>query len=129
MKPERDNEIAWPEPVEWHNRYNVGVTEYPGPEANEVRHMFFLVAYDICEPKRLRRVAKTCEDYGVRIEKSVFQCDLPHEQFENLWCELIDIIDEEEDAIVCYRICKACLQEVESMGVVRMPQKRICYIL
>ena len=71
----------WNEPIEWHNAYQAGVTEFhPGPEAREVHHMFYLVAYDIADPSRLRRVAKACEDYGIRLEKSVFQCDLPEEQ-------------------------------------------------
>ena len=127
MQPAQNEQ--WGEPVEWHNCYNVGINEYPGPEASKVSHMFFLVAYDICKPSRLRKVAKTCEDYGVRIEKSVFQCDLPRDRFEDLWCELIDLIDEDEDAVIAYRICQSCLREAESMGIVRTPQKRICYIL
>jgi CRISPR-associated protein Cas2 len=120
----------WNEAIEWHNAYQAGVTEFhPGPETREVQHMLYLVAYDICEPSRLRRVAKACEDYGVRIEKSVFQCDLPEEQFQNLWCELIDLIKEDEDAVVAYRICQSCLRQAESMGVVPALEKRVCYIL
>jgi len=120
----------WPEPVEWYNRYWVGVTEYhPGPDSREVRYMYFLVAYDICSDKRLRQVAKLCESYGFRVEKSVFECDLPYERFQELWLGLMDIIDEEEDAVVAYRLCSSCLKEVESMGVVPRPQKGLCYIL
>ena len=112
-----------------YNRYDVGVMIHPGPEDKRVRFMYYLVAYDICHPSRLRRVAKTCEAYGVRLEKSVFQCDLRPELFEQLWLELIDLIDEEEDAIVAYRICRSCLREVESMGVVSLPERPLCYIL
>ncbi len=120
----------WHEPIDWYNAFQAGVTEFhPGPEALEVRHMFYIVAYDICEPSRLRRVARICEDYGIRIEKSVFQCDLPEEQFQNLWCELIDVIDDEEDAVVAYRICQSCIREAESMGVVPTFEKRVCYML
>jgi CRISPR-associated protein Cas2 len=36
----------------------------------------YLIAYDICEPKRLRRVCKTMEEYGERLQYSVFICDL-----------------------------------------------------
>ncbi|NOY80085.1 MAG: CRISPR-associated endonuclease Cas2 [Kiritimatiellaeota bacterium] len=91
--------------------------------------MLFIVAYDICDPKRLRQVAKTCEEYGARIEKSVFQCDLRQEQFNAFWLELIDLIDEEEDAVVAYRICQSCLREAESMGVAPTLDKPVCYIL
>ena len=128
--PARMPEASWPEPVDWHNRYDVGVTEHhPGPESMEIKHMLNLVAYDVCEPKRLRKVAKVCEDFGARVEKSVFECDLPDELFQRLWLRLIEIIDEGEDAIIAYRICKSCVKQVESMGVVARPIKRICYIL
>ena len=119
----------WPEPVEWYNRYEIGVRQFPAPDEQEMRHMFFLVAYDICQPGRLRKVAKVCELYGVRIEKSVFQCDIPHKEFEALWCEVIDLIAEEEDSVLAYRICASCLKEAESAGVVPRPQKRLYYIV
>ena len=112
-----------------YNRYDIGVLIRPGPEDQQVRFMYYLVAYDICEASRLRRVAKTCEAYGVRLEKSVFQCDLRPELFEQLWLELIDLVDEEEDAIIAYRICRSCLREVESMGVISLPERPLCYIL
>ena len=120
----------WGEPIEWHNAYQAGVTEFhPGPEAKEIRHMLHIVAYDIADPKRLRKVAKTCEDYGVRVEKSVFHCDIAQELFDRLWLELIDLIDEEEDAVVAYRICQACMARTESMGVLPEFGKPLCYIL
>jgi CRISPR-associated protein Cas2 len=36
----------------------------------------FLIAYDICDPQRLRQVCKTMESYGERLQYSVFICDL-----------------------------------------------------
>ena len=36
----------------------------------------YLIAYDITEPRRLRRVCKTMEEYGERLQYSVFICDL-----------------------------------------------------
>jgi CRISPR-associated protein Cas2 len=36
----------------------------------------YLIAYDICDPKRLRQVCKTMEEYGERLQYSVFICDL-----------------------------------------------------
>jgi len=116
--------------IDWHNRYEVGeLVAFPGPESQDIRYVLHLVAYDICEPRRLRRVAKICEAYGMRLEKSVFTCDLPPHLFERMWMELIDEIDEEEDAVVAYRICAGCLREAESMGVVSLPKKPLCYLL
>ena len=36
----------------------------------------YLVSYDICDPKRLRRVAKVLEGFGTRLQYSVFECPL-----------------------------------------------------
>ncbi len=44
--------------------------------------MLRIVAYDIVSASRLRRVARVCTDYGVRVEKSVFECRLSNEQFD-----------------------------------------------
>ena len=128
--PPSESAPEWARPVAEYTRYDVGVTEHhPGPETKEIRHVLYLVAYDICEPKRLRKVAEACDAFGVRIEKSVFECDLPPEQFDRLWCRLIDLIKEDEDAVVAYRICASCHRQIESIGVVPRPEKPLCYIL
>ena len=98
-------------------------------QPDQVHHMIYLVAYDIASPHRLRHVAKICEDFGARVEKSVFECDLPPEQFQKLWLRLMDEIDETQDAIIAYRICTSCLRETESIGTVARPEKPVCYIL
>ena len=60
----------------------------------------YIVTYDICDPKRLRRVFRICKDHGLHLQLSVFECDLtPMEkiQFENL---LGRVIDHEEDQVL-----------------------------
>ena len=37
----------------------------------------YLIVYDIRDPVRLRKLAKIAEDYGLRMQKSVFQAELP----------------------------------------------------
>ena len=44
----------------------------------------WLVCYDISDPKRLRKVATACEDYGLRKQYSVFLCRISRTQFERL---------------------------------------------
>ncbi len=60
----------------------------------------YLVCYDICHPKRLRRVAKTCESFGTRLQYSVFECPLDGVRLENLKAALADIIHHEEDQVL-----------------------------
>ena len=46
--------------------------------------MLRLIAYDIKDARRLRKAARICADYGMRIEYSVFECDLEDEVFQTL---------------------------------------------
>jgi CRISPR-associated protein Cas2 len=98
------------------------------PNEQEPRHMVRLIAYDITMPKRLRRVARVCEDYGVRIEKSVFECDLDKSAFDRFWTQLLQEIDPDEDALVAYRVGKSCVKEVQSAGVIERPEARLVYL-
>ena len=117
------------EPVDDFNRYRVGVASSGYiPAEREVRVTVRLVAYDIAAPKRLRHVAKVCQDYGVRIEKSVFECDLDEETFATLWRELNDLIDPEEDALIAYKICRACVREAQSAGLISRPGPVLVYL-
>lgn len=81
--------------------------------------MLRIVAYDISSPRRLARVAKACLDYGVRIEKSVFECDLRSDQFEELWERLKKLADEETDYLVAYPVCAECERKILIHGCSR----------
>ena len=72
--------------------------------------MELLVVYDVSTDtregrSRLRRVAKICEGYGQRVQKSVFECIIPPEQEVLLRHDLEDTIDPEEDSIRIYTGC------------------------
>ncbi len=124
-----DCKDEFPEPIKWFERYYPAAECQEEPTDWEYKNMLFLVAYDICEPNRLRKVAKTCELYGVRIEKSVFECDLTEALFQQFWLEMIDLIDEEEDAVIAFRICKGCLKNTLMLGKLQRPKKIICYFI
>jgi len=60
----------------------------------------YLVCYDIADDKRLRRVFKTCYNFGDHLQFSVFECDLnPAEKIE-LEKALGDLIHHEEDQVL-----------------------------
>lgn len=99
------------------------------PSEKEIKHMLHLVAYDIANAKRLRLVAKTCEDYGVRVEYSVFECDLPPDRFDTFWAELNHLINEDEDSLLAYRVCGECVKKTLAAGSVVRPVKAMLYIL
>ena len=60
----------------------------------------FLVCYDICHPKRLRRVEKTVRSFGTRIQFSVFECLLDSLRLQQLRGALAEIINSEHDQVM-----------------------------
>lgn len=60
----------------------------------------FLIAYDICEPKRLRQVCKTMEEYGERLQYSVFICDLSRTELVHARATVEQQMNLSEDSIV-----------------------------
>jgi CRISPR-associated protein Cas2 len=76
----------------------------------------YLVAYDICNPKRLRKVAKTCEDFGFRRQYSVFFCRLTAVALVRLKSRLYGVIDTKEDQVLFVPLCGRCADGIESLG-------------
>ena len=76
----------------------------------------YLVAYDISDPKRLRRVAQTCEDFGYRKQLSVFLCRLSPTEFVRLKSRLCDVIHLEQDQVLFIPLCPKCVNGIESLG-------------
>ena len=71
--------------------------------------MWILITYDVSTEtsagrSRLRRVAKTCEDYGQRVQKSVFECTVSDVVFHEMKTRLLNVIDESEDSIRFYKL-------------------------
>lgn len=60
----------------------------------------YLVCYDIRDDKRLRRVFKTCKDYGDHLQYSVFACDLNPMEKARLEAELAALIKHDEDQVL-----------------------------
>ena len=60
----------------------------------------YLVCYDICDDKRLRRVAEVCGDFGVRLQYSVFECDLNAGEKVQMESKLTEIIDQTQDQVL-----------------------------
>jgi CRISPR-associated protein Cas2 len=110
----------------WHDAFPQVPYEKSPPGAGE---MLTLVAYDICDDKRLRRVAHTCEDFGVRVQYSVFECRLDEGDFDSLWLALLDIIDEKEDRLVAYKIDARCAKETMTAGAMVCSEKVVCYLV
>lgn len=60
----------------------------------------FLVCYDIANDKRLRKVFKTCRNFGNHIQFSVFECDLNSSEKIELESDIREIINHDEDQVL-----------------------------
>jgi CRISPR-associated protein Cas2 len=76
----------------------------------------YLVCYDISDPKRLRKVARTCEDFGYRKQFSVFLVRVSATDFVRLRTRLYDIIDLDEDQVLFLPLTETCLRQMEAIG-------------
>ena len=91
--------------------------------------MLTLIGYDISDQKRLARVARVCEDFGVRVQYSMFECRLEETEFTEFWLRLLGEIKEEEDRIVAYKIDARCAKETMTAGRMVCSQKVLCYLV
>jgi CRISPR-associated protein Cas2 len=83
--------------------------------------MMVLVSYDVAtsEPggeKRLRRVSRACQDYGQRVQFSVFEVEVEPAIWAQLRQQLIEEIDEEADSLRFYFLGANWQRRVEHVG-------------
>lgn len=84
--------------------------------------MVVLVSYDIASAspegrRRLRRVAQACEDYGQRVQYSVFECVIDALNWARLRARLLSIIDLKEDSLRVYFLDDDVAKRTEHHGV------------
>lgn len=80
-----------------------------------------LITYDVetvtsAGEKRLRRVSKECQNYGQRVQNSVFECVVTEAQFVLLRNEIASIIDMEKDTVRFYFLGNNWNNKVEYIG-------------
>jgi CRISPR-associated protein Cas2 len=83
--------------------------------------MMVLVSYDVATseeggPRRLRRVAKICKNYGQRVQYSVFECIVDPAQWTVFRQQLIDEIEPEEDSLRFYFLGANWRKKSEHIG-------------
>ena len=83
--------------------------------------MFILITYDVSTAdaagrKRLRKVAKLCVNYGVRVQNSVFECQADAAQWRVLKERLLKEIDAEQDSLRFYYLNDSQRAKAEHHG-------------
>ncbi len=67
--------------------------------------IFIVICFDICDPRRLRCVSNELENFGKRVQRSIFECHLGENELSELKERLSSHIDEEEDHVHYYQLC------------------------
>ena len=80
-----------------------------------------LITYDVdtiseTGAKRLRKVAKVCQDYGQRVQNSVFECRLTEAQFVIVKNKIENIINLELDSVRFYFLGNNWPNRIEMIG-------------
>jgi len=83
--------------------------------------MMVLVSYDVSTVdlagrRRLRRVAKACENVGIRVQNSVFECNVDPAQWTALRARLLELYDAEVDSLRFYFLGDNYQRRIEHQG-------------
>lgn len=83
--------------------------------------MMVLVSYDVSTvdvkgKSRLRKVAKECQNYGQRVQNSVFEIDVDYGTFLKIKDKLLKLIDESHDSIRFYYLGNNWHRRIEHYG-------------
>ena len=83
--------------------------------------MFVLVTYDVNTEdakgrRRLRNIAKICQNWGQRVQYSVFECIVDPAQWAGLRAMLVETMDQEKDSLRFYYLGANWKRRVEHVG-------------
>lgn len=85
-------------------------------------NMLLLITYDVSTQDaagraRLRKVAKSCMNYGQRVQNSVFECIVDASQALLLKDELVNLVDTKQDSLRFYYLGNKYETKVEHYGI------------
>ncbi len=78
--------------------------------------MRYLIAYDVADDKRRVRAVKRLQNFGRRIQFSVFECDLEAMDYLRMCRKLEAVLDFKQDRLYIYPLCSACVERAVLQG-------------
>ena len=83
--------------------------------------MFILITYDVNitsegGKKRLRKIAKECENFGIRVQNSVFECQIDNAKWVKVKNKMLNIIDKKLDSLRFYYMGDNKNKKIEHYG-------------
>lgn len=79
--------------------------------------MNMIVAYDIADGRRLNRIAKVMKDFGVRVQKSIFEVEVSPAGFAEMRRRVEANLDHAEDGVKYFPLCDRCADTLVAIGV------------
>ena len=80
--------------------------------------MKYVVSYDISSDRMRRKVSKIMEDYGKRVQYSVFECNLDNKRLKQLYKKMVNFTgDMQEGNIKFYPLCASCNEKIMTIGI------------
>jgi len=88
--------------------------------------LLVVISYDVSTKeaegrRRLHRIAKLCEDFGQRVQNSVFECSVDPKQWTLLRIRLLDEFDPDEDSLRFYFLGANYKRRIEHHGIKKTP--------
>lgn len=75
-----------------------------------------VVIYDIINNKSRRLISDILEGYGIRVNKSVFECELKSKKAKQIMIEdILKVVNSKRDSVRIYTICQKCLKTSKSL--------------
>lgn len=83
--------------------------------------MLVVISYDVqttdaAGRRRLRRIAKACQDYGQRVQFSIFECEVSPARWVELRARLLSIMDSKTDSLRFYNLGADGQRRIEHVG-------------
>ena len=77
----------------------------------------YIVCYDIADNRKRNKVYKKLKDYGMRVQKSVFECILTAKQVERMWQDIEKYVDPSSDIIIIYMLKTITSSTIKATGL------------
>lgn len=92
-------------------------------QAQRNRRNWVVVSYDIPDDRRRTKVMNLLYGYGMRVQYSVFECELRPADLEELKQRMQRLIQKETDDVRFYPLCQNCLEKVTAMGKAKLHRR------
>ncbi len=90
---------------------------------------FYMICFDVADQRRLRKVANELENFGQRVQRSIFECWLDDSDLFELKQRLANCIQAGDDSIRYYSLCTQDIGDIQidGSGSVSPDMEYLCF--